>query len=183
MSRVFLELAVTGREFDCGTGTDPLPAMADVARSTDGRLVSFWAGLPSSALSAALLPACDAVGFGVTADGAGVLEGAVEEVGWTALDWDRCRMASSEGFLRWSLLLEARWPGVWLRCAGAGGASEASESFEDSDSSAVAKGVVVGMIFCERMTRDFCGDCGVEPAEDLADSPIVMLDADHCRGH
>lgn len=155
--------------------------MADVARSTDGRLVSFWAGLPSSALSAALLPACDAVGFGVTADGAGVLERPMEEAGWTVLDWDRCRMASSEGFLCWSLFLEARWLGVWLR--GAGGASEASESSEDSDSSPVPVEVVAAMFFRERTARDFCGDCGVEFPEDLADSPIVMLDPDHCRGH
>lgn len=98
------------------------------------------------------------------------------------LDWDRCRIDSSEGFLRWSLDLEARWPGVWLRGAG-GGASEASESSEVSDSSAVMAGVVVGMIFWERTTRDFCGDCEVESPEDTADSPIVMLGADHCRGH
>lgn len=157
--------------------------MADVARITGGRFVSFCGGFPSSALSAALLPDCDAAGFGVVAEGAGVLEEATEEAECACgLDWDRCRMESSEGFLRWSRLLDARWPGVWLRGTGAGG-SEASESSDSSDSSLGAVGDVAAIIFCERTTRDLRGDRGAASPEALVESPMTVGGTDHGQGH
>lgn len=58
----------------------------------------------------------------VLADGVGVVAvfgapGAASEPD----DWDRWRMDSSDGLRRRSWLLEARWPGVWLRCIGGTG--------------------------------------------------------------
>lgn len=91
-------------------------------------------------------------------------------------------MESSEGFLRWSRLLDARWPGVWLRGTGGGG-SEASESSESSDSSLGTVGDVEVSIFCERTTRDLCGDRGATSPEVLAESTMAVLGTDHDQGH
>ena len=96
-----------------------LPPMEELVRDPDGRFFSF-----SSSSAGASAEPFDTGGTFATY----VLE--VEVDGAWEADWDRWRIARSDGFRRLSfMLLLARWPGVWLRGSGTGSSSESSESW------------------------------------------------------
>jgi hypothetical protein len=106
-------------------------ATADAERMARRR---FWS-LPSSrGESPSVLPLDMGGGFGRWAAALADLE---TEAIWE-VDWERWRMACSEGFRRRSMLLLARWPGVWLRVTGT--RLELDWGSEDSsDSSGMSK--------------------------------------------
>ena len=66
-----------------------------------------------------------------------------------AEDCDRWRMVNSDGLRRRSWLLDARWPGVWLRGIW-GVRSLASSAWDDEDCASAGK--LALEIFCDRMT-------------------------------
>lgn len=76
----------------------------------------------------------------------------------TAEDCERWRMVSSDGLRRRSWLLDARWPGVWLRGIW-GVRSLASSAYDEEDCASV--GEVAVEIFCDRTTLFLTGECGV----------------------
>lgn len=175
-----------------------LPAMADVERRPGG-LRPLPLPLPSAAEESCLsrseicallcspLKRCvltDAEaesGPGVLLVTGGTMEMLDADEGLAAEEWERCRMVRSAGFRLRSWLLEARWPGVWLRIMGG---ARSWDSLSSSSSSSRGVGKVrasvgdASWMRWERTTLDLRGERGLSP-DRLAESAMSMAARAH----